>query len=162
LVSRKSRLQPSPARFKPEAIDLLLVAESPPNSLDRYFYFDDVTEQDSLFRYVSKMILGELSDRSHKSDDLARLRDAGVFLIDVKEQPGKPAVSHVGDVVERCRQLSPPADHSDEGTVYDLVYTALLDAGLPVVDERIPFPGSGQQKRFEEKFKRALAVLERR
>ena len=39
-------------RYKPAEIDLLLVAEAPPGALDRYFYFEDVREQDGLFRYV--------------------------------------------------------------------------------------------------------------
>jgi hypothetical protein len=37
-------------RYRPEKVDLLLVAEAPPSALDRYFYFEDVSEQDSLFR----------------------------------------------------------------------------------------------------------------
>jgi hypothetical protein len=36
-----------------------------------------------------------------------------------------------------------------KATVYDVAFYALREARLPVVDERVPFPGSGQQKRFE-------------
>jgi hypothetical protein len=43
-----------------------------------------------------------------------------------------------------------------KSSVFDLVGGALLDAGLPLVDERVPFPGSGQQRRFEKSFARAL------
>jgi hypothetical protein len=39
-----------------QACDLLL-AETPPSSLDRYFYFEDVRDQDSLFRHVVRAIL---------------------------------------------------------------------------------------------------------
>jgi hypothetical protein len=38
-------------------VELLLVAEAPPSALDRYFYFEDVPVQDSLFRYVARAIL---------------------------------------------------------------------------------------------------------
>jgi len=40
--------------------------------------------------------------------------------------------------------------------VHDAAYSALRDAGLPVIDERIPFPASGQQKRFLETFRSAV------
>ena len=42
-------------------------------------------------------------------------------------------------------------------TVYDVAFSALKEAGLPVIDERIPFPGSGRQKDFEVAFSRALS-----
>ena len=31
----------------------------------------------------------------------------------------------------------------------DYAFAALRDGNFPVVDERVPFPGSGQQRRFE-------------
>jgi len=36
--------------------------------------------------------------------------------------------------------------------LYDLVVRPLRDAGLPVVELRLPFPGSGEQRRFLEGF----------
>lgn len=44
-------------RLKPEQVKLLLVAEAPPATLDRYFYFPDVPDHDSLFRYVARGVL---------------------------------------------------------------------------------------------------------
>ena len=41
-------------------------------------------------------------------------------------------------------------------SVYDLAFEPLCEAGLPVVDARIPYPGSGQQNRFKEEFAEAL------
>ncbi len=60
------RRQQAAETYKPERVGLLLVAEGPPSSLDRYFYFTDVFEQDALFRYVCKGILGRVPDRSEK------------------------------------------------------------------------------------------------
>jgi hypothetical protein len=34
-------------RYRPETIQLLLIAEAPPSALDRYFYFEDVPDHDS-------------------------------------------------------------------------------------------------------------------
>src|SRR5947207_236311 len=74
-------------RYKPAKIKLLLIAEAPPSALDRYFYFDDVREQDSLFRYVCRGVLGQEPSREGKAELLAELRDKGVFLIDLQEEP---------------------------------------------------------------------------
>jgi hypothetical protein len=32
--------------------------------------------------------------------------------------------------------------------LYDTAYRTLRDADLPVLDARLPYPGSGQQRRF--------------
>jgi hypothetical protein len=44
----------SAERYRPDRIRLLLVAEAPPVEQSRYFYYGDVTQHDSLFRYVVK------------------------------------------------------------------------------------------------------------
>jgi hypothetical protein len=64
----------------------------------------------------------------------------------------------VSDLVARVTALSPEKIILIKATVYDTAFEALHAAGLPVVNERIPFPGSGQQKRFEAAFARALAA----
>lgn len=38
------------------------------------------------------------------------------------------------------------------GALYDLVFGPMRAVGLPVVDARLPYPGSGQQRRFLEGF----------
>ena len=68
--------------------------------------------------------------------------------------------AHAGQVVERVTQgmVGLEADRIiliSAGT-YDHAYAALRDAGLPVVDVRLPFPGSGQQRRFLDEFTEAL------
>lgn|ERR1700686_5289470 len=78
------------AKYRPEPIELLLVAEAPPSSLDRYFYFEDVRDQDSLFRHVVRATLAIEPSRSEKASDLRRLADRGVFLIDLKPEPKNP------------------------------------------------------------------------
>jgi hypothetical protein len=143
---------------------LLLVAETPPTSLDRYFYFDDVESHDSLFRYVTKLVLGAMGERSGKADALVRLREEGVFLIDTKPDPfdGRTLHDLAGDLVGRCRPLHPDHIILIKTSVYDAAFSSLRDAGLPVIDRRVPFPGSGQQRRFEEEFARALVDIGQR
>lgn len=114
--------------------------------------------QDSLFRYVARSILKVEPTRDNKHKLLSRLRDRGVFLIDLGLDPiGREALAaNVPGLVRRVRRLAPAKIIVIKAGVFDLVRDPLLDAGLPLVDERVPFPGSGQQRRFETAFARAL------
>ena len=86
-VEARKRRNEAAARYRPDTVDFTLVAEAPPGALDRYFYFEEVTEQDPLFRYVVRGILSEEPTRENKAELLARLRDQGVFLIDLRTDP---------------------------------------------------------------------------
>ncbi len=59
-------------------------------------------------------------------------------------------------LIERIEPLSPGAIILIKATVDDAAFESLRNAGLPFIDERVPCPGSGQQKRFEKAFARAL------
>jgi hypothetical protein len=155
-----SQRQAAAAKYKPDPVRLLLVAEAPPCAPDRYFYFEHVPTHDWLFRYTWQGLTGTKPDSARKAEYLATLRDAGVFLIDLHEQNiAKPNLADllpsVPGLVDRCRSLHPERIVLIKATVYDAAHAALRSAGQPVVDERIPFPSSGQQKRFLETFKRA-------
>ena len=63
-------------KYRPASVKLLLVAEAPPSALDRYFYFEVVPTQDSLFRYVARAILKVEPTRANKAELLGRLRTA--------------------------------------------------------------------------------------
>jgi hypothetical protein len=96
------------ARYKPNAVELLLVAEAPPTALDRYFYFEDVPDQDSLFRHVVRAVLNAEPSRSSKPDLLRTLADRGVFLIDLKLEPklpGETLEAYVPNLVTRAVRL---------------------------------------------------------
>ena len=158
--TRKAREQRARAarKYKPANIETLLVAEAPPSSTERYFYFEHVRTHDSLFRHVANAILGQTPTRNEKANALAQLRERGVFLIDLCADPvdGGPLSTHVPALIRRVRKLAPAKVILIKATVYDNAFAALRDADLPVVDERVPFPGSGQQRRFAAAFERAL------
>lgn len=149
-------------RYKPQHIRLLLVAQMPPRAgsgdAPRYFYFEDVTKHDDLFRGVVKAVLGAEPIRRNKAALLTRLREQGVFLIDLKPNPidPRPLTAFVPALVERCRLLRPDNIILIKVDVYDVAFQALCEAGLPVVNARIPFPGSGQQLEFASGMERAL------
>jgi hypothetical protein len=96
--------------------------------------------------------------RANKPELLGRLRDRGVFLIDLWPDPvdAGAASPDVAGLVRRVRQLAPERIIVIKTGVFDVVRAPLLEAGLPLVDERVPFPGSGQQRKFERAFARAL------
>jgi hypothetical protein len=157
-AAARRRRQAAAQRFRPAVVDTLLVVEAPPSALDRYFYFDDVQTHDSLFRHVVEGLLGEKPTRD-KLPWLDELRDRGVYLVDMSVDPFTsrrdvlPAC--VDLLVDRCRELAPRRVVLIGVVVYDLTFGPLTRAGVPVVDARIPFPGSGQQRRFLDAFRAA-------
>jgi len=159
-ATRARRLRDAAAaRYRPDVVELLLVAEAPPSSLDRYFYFGDVPDQDSLFRYVVRAVLATEPSRPDKPSELRRLADLGVFLIDLKPEPKGPGdalEAYVPGLVARAAALAPRHVITIKANVCDLAQQPLRAAGLHVVDQRTPFPGSGQQRRFLEHMGAAL------
>ena len=160
MESARQRRAAAADRYRPPQVELLLVAEAPPPSLERYFYFEDVKEHDSLFRYVVKGLFEEPPSRSNKGDWLEKLKNRRVFLMDLVEDPmaGQPLKDHVEGLIERARKLSPKRIVLIKAAVFDAAFVPLRRAGLPVVNVRIPFPGSGQQMKFEAQFKVALSA----
>lgn len=158
-----TKRQAAAKKYQPEKVELLLVAEAPPCTLDRYFYFEDVDQHDWLFRYVWEGLVGEKPDRRDKPRHLAALRDAGVFMIDLHEENiSQPSLADlrpkVPGLIDRCRRLAPRRIVLIKSIVHDAAFEPLRAAGLPVIDERIPFPASGQQKKFLELFRKAVAA----
>jgi hypothetical protein len=157
----RERRRVAAERYRPDAVDLLLVAEAPPSALDRFFYFEHVPTHDSLFRYVVRSILGETPSRD-KAPYLDELRARGVFLVHVSDEPFTSWADVVPQclpgLVRRCRALAPNRIVLVGARTYDYAYDALVAAALPVVDVRLPYPGSGQQRRFAEGFDLALRL----
>jgi hypothetical protein len=147
-------------KYRPTAIKVLLVAEAPPAAADRYFYFENVTSNDWLFRGVSEALLGSAPDRTTKATALAQLKDRGFFLIDLKTTPvdGTDLARHVPDLVVRCRTFAPERIILIKATVYDAAYRPLRDEGLPVIDKRVFFPSTGRQGDFRRQFGEALVA----
>lgn len=83
------------ARWKPERVRLLLIAESAPDdggdiANRRFFYDDDLTRHDGLFREVVRALFAVdelVSGPDAKHPWFERLRDAGVYLIDLAPIP---------------------------------------------------------------------------
>ena len=159
-------------KYKPNNINVLIIAEAPPCALDRFFYFEEVKTQDSLFLEIMGILypkekqryLSSGRDPSMKRNLLETFKLDGYWLLDLSEIP----TSVSNNSLESCvpSLVSKLEKHIDKNTpiiliksnVYDICYEALKAKGYRVINERLPFPGSGQQKVFREKFARALGL----
>jgi hypothetical protein len=158
IKSAGKRRRRAASRYRPKQVELLLIAETPPTDLDRYFYFETVSRADYLFRAVVVALLDELPSRANKARQLAALRDRGVFLVDLRPDPfdTRGDESFVPELIEQVRGLVPRRVILIKVNVYDAAYRELKEAGLPVVDARLPFPSTGRQREFAAGFRRAL------
>lgn len=147
-------------RYRPTLVRLLLIAQTPPEELDRYFYFRRVPKADYLFRAVVPHFLGEEPTRLDKRDQLSALRELGVYVIDLKPDPcdPRPPSDFADDLVRRAKRTNPEHAILIKVDVYDTAFEPLGDAGVEVIDKRIPFPSTGQQKVFCCDFKAALGL----
>ena len=165
------------AKYKPEAIRCIIIAEAPPTAPDRYFYFPKVTDHDSLFREMMKALyrkdgmVPELSrDSVEKSKWLSRFQSDGFYLIDLCLDPLTGNKSDyqterehaVPDLIRRLQDLQAeqipiiPIKHA----VCALLHEQLPKSGFQrVYQKQIPFPGSGQQANFQQAFNEALDWL---
>ena len=76
----------------PRRTRVLFVAEAPPLSLERYFYFEEVRNGDWLWIALMKELFpvewGETSkERKRKREWLAKFKENGYLLIEAVEEP---------------------------------------------------------------------------
>lgn len=160
-------------RYRPDPIRVLLIAEAPPCKRERFFYFEDVPVQDSLFLQVMQVLYPQQKqaylaggrEPEDKRALLERFRDDGFYLEDLHEEP--TSVSTLSDA-EAAAGLVTRLDGLDPATpivlikasVYDAAAPVLRDAGFDrVMPQRLPFPGSGNQGKFRVGFAEALEDL---
>jgi hypothetical protein len=157
-------------KYKPHHIRTLIIAEAPPCALDRYFYFEDVKTQDSLFLEIMGIIYPEMKEKyvkakrptNMKQEMLEAFKADGYWLADLCNIPTSIVDGPFADDVESLIAGLEKDIKKDtpiiliKSNVYDLAFEQLKAKGYRVIDERMPFPGSGQQKVFREKFSEAL------
>jgi hypothetical protein len=159
-------------KYRPRHIRVLLIVEAPPCALERFFYFGDVKKQDSLFLEIIGILYPRDKDNYLKSGRdtflkeqiLEKFKSDGYWLMDLSEVP----TSIFTDPLEGCvpsllTRLEKYIDKSIpivliKTNVYDVCYAPLRAKGYHVINERMPFPGSGQQKVFRDKFEKALKL----
>lgn len=165
-------------KYKPKDIRYLWVAEAPPKlSSQRFFYFEKVDEQDSLFLETMKCLYPEETlnvptqrIRQDKRYFLEKFRGDGFYLIDALDDPFEEKLSSKEKEMELRKGqkvlLKKIQNLTSAQTKVILIsapnfnanYKFLLQNGIKVVNtEMIDFPGSGGQQNFQQKMKKYLA-----
>lgn len=165
----RKQIDDARAKYKPESIKLLFVAEAPPETTERFFYYERVKDNDWLYIAIVKA-LSMCDDydvkkmRANKKMILQLLQQDGIFLMDLSPVPLKrrmKAKCHKEDFMQRLtNEKAVSKDDTNiiliKTNVYDCLFLNLKENGYNVQNQRIPFPASGQQQKFAEKMKEAL------
>lgn len=166
------RRQEARLKYKPNKVKYLLIAEAPPKENDRFFYYENVPKHDHLFLAIAaalypqqkKEYLCKKRDSRIKESILQNLKADGFYLLDLSKQPksssrDKKLSQHLPSLKERIEEVANKETYIIliKTSIYDIAFPFLQKTGLKnVVDIRIPFPSSGHQKRFNQKFCDAL------
>jgi hypothetical protein len=155
-------------RYKPEGIKCLFVAEAPPPpESDRFFYYEDVSEHDSLFISMMKALYPEdcvhaFDIRRRKPALLTRFMREGFYLIDASDEPmestrpskkKKQLAASLDSLVQKVNSLvtrEVPVILIAK-PVYEVCYERLVAEGFNIVNrDFIYFPLGNYQDRFIE------------
>ena len=169
----QSQIEEARNSYKPESIRYLLIAEAPPNSIDRFFYYPDVKTADYLFLGVMGVLFPDRKRKyissgrteSMKKDLLRDFQEKGFFLLDLLDFPInlyseslENAVPSLVDKLKKSVDANTPIILI-KANVYDLAFQPLVSNGFKnTVSLRIPFPGQGWQTVFGIKFSEALEI----
>ena len=170
----KDQLEHARQKYKPANIKYLLIAEAPPDSIERFFYYDHVRQHDYLFLGVAQALYPDLKDKflvnarssTIKNEILQNLKADGYYLLDLSELPLSfmtgNLYSQLPSLVAKIKKV---ANYQTKivlikATVYDTAFQYLQSMGIKnIADHRIPFPGQGGQNLFQIEFKKALKTI---
>ncbi|MCY4315371.1 MAG: hypothetical protein OXC66_04555, partial [Roseovarius sp.] len=101
-------------------------------------------------------------ERQRKHAWLKRFQRDGCKLIDAVKDPFSKGTSEkaklavlraqANALISEVRSFRPRQVVLIKVTVYDALYEPLRQVGIPVVNARLPFPGSGRQNEFYKDF----------
>ena len=166
----KKQIEQAREKYKPDEIKYILVAEAPPESLDRFFYFLNVKSYDWLFLGVMQTLYPQQKDEyimrkrdsSLKEKLLLQFKEDGFYHIDLLDYPLSYYTGNLSETKsELIKKVKKLANERTQiilikANVYDTAFVDLKESGFNVIDKRIDFPASGGQIKFQEKFNAAL------
>lgn len=168
----KAQLEKARQKYKPERVKYLLIAEAPPDSVERFFYYDNVHQHDYLFLGIFQALYPDLRENflasrrnsQIKNSILLKFQADGFYLLDLSELPLPVDLnSQLPALVEKIKMVANEKTKVIliKATVYDTAFHYLRQNGFEnVVDIRIPFPGQGGQKAFQVQFNKALRLVD--
>lgn len=165
-----NRYQDAAKEYTPPKTLVLFIAEAPPLSSDRYFYFEKVERGDWLWIALMKALYepgwkGAREERARKPYWLRRFQSDGFLLIDAVKQPisgtGRQRIARISSdarqLIREVKKIDPKQIVLIKTTVYHALFQRFKEAGLPVInDGPLPFPSSGQAKNFAEGFRKLM------
>ena len=151
-------------KYQPKRTRILFVAESPPESADRYFYFDNVKGHDWLWIALMKALYPSewgctKTERQRKPYWLAKFQKSGLRLVDAVKEPlcGSAPIrvarikASSATLISEIRSIEPDRIVLIKKTVHEALFQQFRGAGFHVINETaLPFPAAGQQKRFHD------------
>src|SRR3989442_4857961 len=168
----KDKYTASRNKYRPNRVNVLLIAESPPSS-GGYVYAETTIGKDHLFRETMKAlgfwpINRPMKKGCDKQSMLSRFRSIGFFLIDTCElpvdklQPRQRRISTIqgaSTLPDRVRELNPAQILIVKKTVFKPARQSLIEEGL--VDripntKPLPFPSYGSQRKFRTIIRRLV------
>jgi len=175
ITQLKNKLELARRKYQPAQVKYLLVAEAPPDSIDRFFYYTEVFVHDYLFMGVARALYPELKEkhlesRRHKNSSvkkliLEKLKAEGFYLLDLSELPLSLLTESLNSQVPYLIQKINKIANVDtkiiliKANVFDAAFPALINAGIKnVINTRITFPASGGQTKFQNEFTEALKI----
>lgn len=118
---------------------------------------------EALYPQLKKQFIASGRDSKVKSQILGKFRSNGFYLLDLSDVPRgmlrDPLASQLPSLGQKVERLVNKETKIIliKSNVYDLAFPYLKNLGFKnIVDKRIPFPGSGQQKKFQRLFREAL------
>jgi hypothetical protein len=151
-------------RYKPERIEVLFVAESPPESSDdevRFFYNSKQERWNHMYRAVMKAVFPEFEYCPGEKDNwLRKFKQHGYYLIDATDRPVNRVTSAerryeldaaVKPKLSEIKRLVSPSTPIVlvKKNIFSAFNRPLRDAGYNVIHESfLPFPSHGHQKDF--------------
>lgn len=170
LKALKLQLRTARNKYKPKKVRYLLIAEAPPNCLDRFFYYEHVPNHDYLFLALAQafypkdksnyILGGRNSDK--KRQILLRLKADGIYLLDLSEVPKSVHPNLKSNLANLIARIKKVMNRNTKiilikSNVYSLAFDFLKNKGIDrVADVKIPFPAYGQQQVFQEQFRKAI------
>ncbi len=167
----KHQLENARQKYKPELIKYLLIAEAPPDNLERFFYYPDVRNHDYLFLGVAETLYPDMKKRfltsrrdgEIKNSILRKFQHEGFYLLDLSELPlsylDSSLPSQIPNLIVKIKSLVNAETKIIliKKSIYDIAFNSLKQE-YNVADKRITFPGQGGQLKFQDEFKEALKM----
>lgn len=144
-------------KYRPKRIRVLLVGDAPARE-DRFFYSEASGSEADRFAEVCEVLM-EARPEGEREPFLKEMRRRGVFYADLKPDAPRNAESltpYVGPFLINLGTLNPERIIILDPDAYDAAYSKMSEAGLPVVDVRIPSLEPDRPESFRQKFRQAL------